>query len=370
MNTKIKNIIHVVSYYPPHLGGMENCVAEISERLSEKKYRVLVYTSDIGYVERFKNFPSLNVNYLKSIEVAHTPIIFSLFFRLLFIPRESLIHLHISLAYVPEVTYLVSKIRKTPYVAHIHLDVDPSGIFGFLLKPYKKYILVHVLRNASRIICLTEAQRELMINKYKLLPNKVLVIPNGVGDDFSISKRKKINKISRLLFVGRIDSQKNIPLLINALSLIKHNSTLDIVGDGEKRKEIEELIKEKKLKNVTLHGRKTGRELIDFYKRADIFVIPSKKEGLSLSMLEAMAAGLPIVGADVEGIRELIYDCGILVKNPNPQNFSKEIDKLLSNSKKVLELSKKSSNKAKLYSWDLIVNEIKKVYEEVLSETK
>jgi glycosyltransferase involved in cell wall biosynthesis len=128
-------IIQVTSYYPPHLGGMENVVEQVAEGFVDKGYALSVYTSDIGYSRKTDYKSPSWVHYLKSIEFAHTPIIFTLFFRLLALPRHSLIHLHIAPGFSPEIVYLVSKLKGIPYVAHIHLDVDPSGPLGFLLEP-------------------------------------------------------------------------------------------------------------------------------------------------------------------------------------------------------------------------------------------
>src|SRR5450631_702592 len=118
------NIVHVTSYYPPHLGGMENVAAQLAERFVDKGYAVSVYTSNIGYLSDAVIRSEVEVHYLKSLEFAHTPVIFTLFFRLLALPRHSLIHLHVAQAFSPEVVCLISKIRGIPYVAHIHLDVD------------------------------------------------------------------------------------------------------------------------------------------------------------------------------------------------------------------------------------------------------
>src|SRR5436309_5731549 len=126
-------IIHVTSYYPPHLGGMEKGTALRAERFADRGYTVSVYTSDIGYSRKAVSNTKVQVHYLKSIEVAHTPIIFTLFFRLLALPCHALIHLHVAQAFSPEIVYLISKLKGIPYIAHIHLDVDPSGPLGFLL---------------------------------------------------------------------------------------------------------------------------------------------------------------------------------------------------------------------------------------------
>jgi len=161
-------IVQVASYYPPHLGGMENVVAQIAEGFVEKGYAVSVYTSDIGYSRHIASNLKSRVHYLKSIEFAHTPIIFTLFFRLLALPRHSIIHLHVSQAFSPENVYLISKLKGIPYIAHIHLDVDASGSLGFLLEPYKKLFLKRVLKSAAKIICLSEPQKKLITSKYAL----------------------------------------------------------------------------------------------------------------------------------------------------------------------------------------------------------
>src|SRR3989442_5388910 len=134
----VPTIVQVTSYYPPHLGGMENVVEQIAEGFADKEYAVSVYTSNMGYCRNAGRSSKSRVHYLKSIEFAHTPIIFTLFFRLLALPLHSLIHVHVAQAFSPEMVYVVSKLRGIPYIAHIHLDVDPSGPLGFLLGTYKK----------------------------------------------------------------------------------------------------------------------------------------------------------------------------------------------------------------------------------------
>src|SRR6266566_160065 len=324
-------IMQVTSYYPPHLGGMENVVAHIAEGFVEKGYAVSVYTSDIGYSQNEVISSKSRVHYLKSIEFAHTPIIFTLFFRLLTLPRHSLIHLHVAQAFSAEIVYLISKIRGIPYVAHIHLDVDPSGPLGFLLETYKKLFLKRVLKSAAKIICLSEPQKKLIAAKYTLPLKSIMVIPNGVAETYFIGEKTKENTVPHLIFVGRLVAQKNLSLLIEAVSQMQVSVFLDIVGEGELRKNIEALIQKYELRNVKLHGKKTGKELIELYKSADVFVLPSLKEGVSLSMLEALAAGLPVVASDLPEIREILGDYGVLIQNPTAIKYAKVLDALLSN---------------------------------------
>jgi glycosyltransferase involved in cell wall biosynthesis len=359
-------IIQVASYYPPHLGGLENVAAKIAESFVEKGYPVSVFTSDIGYSRDALVSSQSQVHYLKSIELAHTPVIFTLFFRLLALPRRSLIHLHVAQAFSPEIVYLICRLKGIPYIAHIHLDVDPSGPFGFLLGTYKKIFLKRVLKSATKIICLSEPQKKLIASKYGLSGESIVVIPNGVDENYFTEKKTCENRIPHLLFVGRLAAQKNLPLLIEAVSQMQTSIILDVVGEGELRGNIEALIQKFKLQNVMLHGRQVGKELLEFYRSADVFVLPSLKEGISLAMLEALAAGLPVMASDSPEIRQVLDTCGILIQDPTAANYASALDALLSNKDTLRKLSMASVQTARSYSWESVLGSIEDVYKEAL----
>lgn len=247
-------------------------------------------------------------------------------------------------------------------MAHIHLDVDASGPFGFLLGTYKKMFLKRVLKSAAKIICLSEPQKKLIAAKYALPLESIVVIPNGVAEKYFTGEKTKENTVPHLLFVGRLAAQKNLPLLIEAVSRMKENVYLDIVGEGEERENIEALIQKYELHNVKLHGKKTGKELIELYKSADIFVLPSLKEGVSLAMLEALAAGLPVVASDSPEIRPILGECGVLIQDPTATSYAKALDALLSNRDTMHHLSTLSVQKARSYSWENVLDSIEKVY--------
>jgi glycosyltransferase involved in cell wall biosynthesis len=358
-------IVQVTSYYPPHLGGMENVAAQLAEGFVDKGYAVSVYTSNIGYSRNAVHKSEVQVHYLKSLEFAHTPIIFTLFFRLLTLSRHSLIHLHVAQAFSPEIVYLVSRLKGISYIAHIHLDVDPSGSLGFLLGTYKKLFLKRVLKSAAKVICLSESQKKLIASKYALPLESIVVIPNGVAEKYFIGEKTSENTVPHLLFVGRLAVQKNLSLLIEAVSRMRTDVFLDIVGEGELRGNIETLIRKYELQNVNLHGKKTGEELIELYRSADVFVLPSLKEGISLAMLEALASGLPVVASDSPEIREILADCGILVQEPTAINYAKALDTLLSNKDTLRNLMALSVQKALSYSWENVLVSIEDVYNQL-----
>ena len=207
-----------------------------------------------------------------------------------------------------------------------------------------------------------------MLKNTGFLIQKIVTIRNGV-DDAYFSKRTIIKKdIPTILFVGRLGILKNIPRLIKAVSLMKVHAQLRIVGDGEDRSAIENLISDLKLSTITLVGKKFGSELIREYKNADVLVLPSDREGgAPLVVLEALATGLPVVISEIYGIRELLGESVLLVKNPTSENFSIALDKLLLDIDMQKTLSNKGEDIIKNFRWENIMLDVENIYKEVSS---
>ncbi len=206
-----------------------------------------------------------------------------------------------------------------------------------------------------------------MLLKYALPLESIDVIPAGVTEDYFVGEKTSQNTVPHLLFVGRFSKQKNLSLLIEAVSQMQTSVFLDIVGEGELRKDVEALIKKYKLQNVKLHGKKVGKELIEFYKSADIAVLPSVREGgACLVILQALAAGLPVVAADLPEVREALIDCGVLVQDATATTYAKALDALLADKEMLQRLKTLSVQKARAYSWGKILNAIEDLYKQVV----
>lgn len=370
-------IVQVVAYYPPHIGGMENCVKEISERLAEKGHEVEVYTSDIG-CKKHKRSPTNNpsVHYLISWEFAHTAIIPYLFFQLLKVPRDLIIHVHVAQAIIPEIVFLISKIKKIPYITHIHADVGPSGKLGFLLPFYKKVFLKRILNSASKIIVPTMDYVYLIGKKYSIPKTKICRIPNGVNLKYFRNVSTELHNPVRLLSVGRLSKPKNIPLLIESFKLITVNSQkkveLHIVGEGEERKRISDLIKKEGLENkIFLHGSLLGKDLYDIYSYSDIFILTSECESFGLVLIEAMASGLPVVVSNITSVKNIITNnvTGLVV-NQTPEDFAQAVEKLLDNPGLRIKIIRNGLKEVKKFDWNKIVRKFENIYETVYRNNK
>lgn len=365
-------IIQVTPYYNPHLGGMEKRVRNLCERLSKKGNHVEVFTSNINCPKdkQLKSSNNLKINYLNSGVFANTAVIPSLFFKLMKIQADSIIHANMVDAFTPNFVYLTSKIRKIPYISHIPGDAGPKGFFSFLLEPYKKVFLSKIIRNSGAVICLNKDYKNFIIKKYNVDPKKIVIIPNAT--DFEIVSQVRLNRNDKknILFVGRLSIEKNIDKIIEAFSILKDkNILLNIVGEGEKEKELKELVDKYNLKNINFLGRLEGEKLYKMYIKSDIFLLPSKYECFSHTLLEAMTTGIPIIASDIPGTRNVIKNGynGLLVE-PTPEKIAEAIEKLIKNPKLREKLARNGLKEVKKYSWDKIVEQTEKVYEEVLCE--
>ncbi len=331
-------MVQVLGYYPPHVGGVEFCASNISRELIRRGVEVTVLTSDIGAAGKVPlgseqgSADQPTVHRLRALEIAHTPFIPSLPWRLWRASRGAVIHLHVSHVWSDVVATLVATIGRRPLVAHFHMDTPTSGRFGFAFVWYKRWILGWLLRRAGVVVALSDEQAELVRQRYGVPAAKVRVIPNGVAEEFFKGRRETPQAAPespvRMLFVGRLAAQKDLPLLVATARELGEDATLDIVGDGELRRAIAELVDALPAGRARMWGALSGDALLARYRDADVFVMTSVREGMPLALLEAMASGLPVVAGDVQGLREFVGGVGILVPERTPEAFAAAIRRL------------------------------------------
>lgn len=199
----------------------------------------------------------------------------------------------------------------------------------------------------------------------KIFNGKIDVIPNGVDINFFKPLIKK-NKILKIISVGRLIPRKNFDLLIESVSEIKDNFELQIVGDGPEKENLMKLIKEKRLgRKVKLLGLKNKKEISKLYSNADVYCLSSSNEGMSNTVLEAMASGLPIITTNVAGSKELVKDNGFIVPI-NAKKLKEKIEILLKNSGLRKLMGKKSRKYAKEMGWKKIADKFYQKIKECL----
>ncbi|HEV2402800.1 MAG TPA: glycosyltransferase family 4 protein [Candidatus Saccharimonadales bacterium] len=369
----MRHLVQVVALYnPPHVGGMEMRARDRAERLTKRDWTVETLTSSEKTYPHVVEDNNLTVRYLKSKEIARTPIIFSLPFSLMKIPKDSIVQVETAIAFCPEITAFICKLRGISYIARVPLDsTGHSKLRDKLLSYYQKSALRWVYKHAARIIVLTEDDVVHISEKYHVDPKKFRIIPNATDFVPVKAPRKDFHKPFRLLFEGRIAGQKNVPLLLESLRYFLDTYALpvhlNIVGDGEGMPTVRDKIKELSLqKYVSLNGFVTGRKVEEYFEDADAFVMSSTHESFPQTLLEAMAKGLPMITSNILGVRTVVKDgkSGILVDLAK-ESFANAFHRLIVEKKLYQKLANGSFEEAKKYSWDATIDAYLDLYTEL-----
>ena len=189
------------------------------------------------------------------------------------------------------------------------------------------------------------------------------VISNGV-DVEQFSPRTSQAGDLKVLTVARLVERKRVQDAIKALEGLE--AELVVVGEGPERDRLERLAEEIGVREkVDFKGYVEHSDIADTYASADVFLLPSMNEGMSNTVLEAMASGLPIIVTDTGGTEELVKGNGFVVDKESPEQI-KEAVRRYSGNRELLEAEGESSRKiAEDMSWENVVNRYFKIYQEV-----
>ena len=172
----------------------------------------------------------------------------------------------------------------------------------------------HALRSADAVVVAAAADRRAVVERYQVDAARVQVIPNYVDTALFRPMPETPRDAGRITCVGRLDEQKNIMALVDAVAALP-GVTLTLIGDGPLRGELAAAAARRGVRAEFL-GTRPHDELPALLNRSAVFVLPSHYEGNPKALVEAMACGLPVVGTRVPGIRETLvhretgYLCG------------------------------------------------------------
>lgn len=356
------------AYYPPALGGVEVVVAELSRAQARAGCRVRVLTSDVvpagRPAGRHPEAAGILVRRHRTRVVAHTPVMPGLLWSLLWLPRRTVVHVHVAHAFIGDVVRLASWVRRTPYVAHFHLDVAPSGPAGVLLPAYQRWFMGPVLRRAAAVIALSPGMAHDLVARFGLPPAKVHVVGNAVASEYLAQGRERpavsLQRPLRLLFAGRLAPQKNVARLLRALELVSCEVELRIAGDGELRDELERQGSHSR-HDVLFLGRVDPVGLREQMDWADVLVMTSEREGMPLVVMEAFASGLPVLATDVPGSDELVRGVGLLVP-PDDESVAGGVERLAADPRLRAELSAAGRAAMRGRDWPAVARAVLQVY--------
>lgn len=238
----------------------------------------------------------------------------------------------------------------------------------FLKKPFIGKQMLYAYQKAARVICVSSFS-EGIINEFTNRPSNIVVIPNGV--DFSrFSLKENRPAPQRAIYVGYLVKHKGVHILLQAIARLKQrgiNIDLGIVGDGIERNSLEAMCESLRIDNhVKFHGEKKADEVASLMSQHDFMIHPSFIESFGIVMVEALAAGLPVLSTYNGGAEDIISEeVGILVKPNDVDALTEGIMLILSkwNQYNAESLRKYAFSK---FSLDSVANRTVSLYKDCL----
>lgn len=320
------------------IGGLQQVIVNICRNIDREKFDVTVLClRDLGeFVPQVEDL-GIKVLYLPQKEKGAD---YFAFFKVAKILKElkiDVIHTHNTQPFFDgTLGAILSGVKVVVHTDHVRSFPDK------LRYMFAEWLMSHY---AYKVVGVSDDTCNNLIKYEHISKNKIITIVNGIDESFyniKIDREKKkqeldITKQGPIIGLGvRLSKQKGIIYLIQAMPLILNefpDLTLVIAGQGDCRDELEE-----EAKMIGVHGSIvfTGPRLDipELLKLFDLYVLPSLYEGLPMVLLEAMAAGCPIVATDVGGNDMAIThgENGSLVESCNAEIFAEEVIKVLSDS--------------------------------------
>lgn len=269
------------------------------------------------------------------------------------------------------ISFLLRRKYKIPYIVSLRGSDVPgySERFAFLYAFIKPLVRL-IWKKSFAVVANSGGLRELALKTNS--KQEIGVIPNGI--DINQFIKSKVHKVEsqngkfKVICVTRITPRKGVRYLIEAfkkLSQKSDNISLQIIGDGDEKNDLEKLVKDLGVeKGVEFTGLVPHEKLPPYFEQADVFVLPSLNEGMSNSMLEALATGLPLIATDTGGTKELIEEGrnGFIVRMKDAGDLADKIEILFKDNELKKRMGEESRKKAEMMSWEKVAREYAEIY--------
>jgi len=327
---KQKKILYVIT--STGFGGAERLLLSYLKLLDHSTYKFYVCSlrdkpNDLEKeLSQYSSLTSLRV------KNKFNPVVIPRLIKLINEIKPDIIHTHLFQArfYTSIARFFT---HKTLLITHKHNNVNLVKHNVFILLE-----MISIFFN-DKVIAISNAVARSLMKVEFVSEKKIFVLHNGIDfQKFNKIADKKVISTNNDIIIGlvcRLEPQKGILYLLLAMKIILAKfptAKLEIVGDGSL---MNELIKFSKKIGISNSVKFFGKfaDVIPFYKRMNVFVLPSIYEGFGIVLLEAMAAGVPVVATNVDGIKEVVThgENGILVQPKDPQAIADAVIKIIEN---------------------------------------
>ena len=352
-------------------GGVQVHVGQLAQYLQERGHTVLILAPALAPTTKQAAKPwvrlvgrAVRVPYKGTV----APICFSVrSARLVGSAMRSfgpdVVHVHEPMT--PSTGMLATVRSHSPVVATFHAFAEASALYSAaapVLRPIWSKLRVR--------IAVSEAAAGFVRSRFQ---DGIRVIPNGC--DVELFARAQplpgLPPGRRMIWVGRLDEQKGFPIAVRAFDILAAefpDLSFVVVGEGRDRAAVSTLARDIR-RRVVMAGSVPHQDLPPYLSGADVFVAPALgQESFGIVLVEAMAAGVPVVASDIPGYREVVRDGvdGIVVPPGDPAAFAEAAREVLSNSELAERLRETGRAKAESYRWDLVIEQIEAAYQDAI----
>lgn len=373
MRVKKIRILHVTKKYPNALGGDAIVSFNLEKQQMKLGHEAFILTTNcdeiidkpniikFGLKDLAKNWDIVTFKRLFS-----SLILFFLLFSLIKKIRPDVVHIHsVDLGFILS---FVCKLYKIPIINQCH------GVsFPYKQNTSAKRIIEKFCLKYSKFNKIVTVDKNSLPSFKKINIKNVIYMPNGV--DLEKFNKKKTNKTNKtiFLFVGRLEKQKGLIYLINAINILKVNNSnfeVHLVGTGTEEAYLKELVSKFNFKKyIKFIGKKTSQETTTYYVNSDVFILPSIWEGFPLTLLEAWAASLPVIITNVGGVSKICTNKknALIIPSQSPEKIAEAMLSLIKN-KKLREKLGKNGRKLveEKYSWEKVAKKFVSIYKNLI----
>jgi phosphatidylinositol alpha-mannosyltransferase len=274
--------------------------------------------------------------------------------------NPDVVHLHEPL--IPSLSMLALMGSAAPCMGTFHASADSSAGYA-LARP----LLGRLANRLAIRTAVSDAAREL-VQRY--LPGTYHLTPNGVdADSFAGAEPADLGEGRRVLFLGRLERRKGLEILIQAMTRFRGSDVrLIVAGSGPQEKDLRSLA-DRLMVDAVFLGRVDDAAKAALFKRADVYCAPGLGgESFGIVLVEAMAAGTPVVCSDLPGFRAVAEHAAVLVSPGNSGLLADAIRRVLADEALAERMGKAGSRTASGFDWRRLVGNVEDLYQQATRE--
>lgn len=358
MEEQKMKVLHVITSL--RTGGAEKLMVDLLPRMKQKGYEVDLCVFDGTKTPFYEELEHRGINILPLHKKGGMYSVWNAYKLVSMIRNYDIVHAHNTPAQI--CTAIANRFVKTRLITTEH-STNNRRRGKWWLKALDNWLY----RQFECIICVSDIAAENIKSYVESDDIHTITIPNGINTkeyEDAIPSRNFIEKffgIKRIAMVAGFRYEKDQNTVIRAVSFLPQDYHLFLIGDGDRRNELEQLVGSWGLKE-RVHFLGIRKDVNELLKAMDVVVMSSHREGLSLSSLEGMASGKPFVASDVEGLREIVGGYGVLFPHEDEHALAESIKHVCEDKVYAAQVAERCQHRARQFDIEVMAKKYMDLY--------